>query len=89
MPQLRTRKEKDRARISRFKEISASGEIEKVEGSYKYTGAAPENNSTTRANAVLLKVDKQYIFKDLLKTVSISCLLLLVVIGIYFYLRYN
>ena len=88
MGQHRTRKEKEKAEQSRLKQIPLTDQIESGPASYLYkdeNAGAKARHTTTP----LLKVDQRYILKDLIKTVSISSLLLLIVIGIYFYLRYN
>ncbi|MDQ5951704.1 MAG: hypothetical protein QG639_985 [Patescibacteria group bacterium] len=84
MGQHRTKKEKEKAEKIRLKEIQrdvSSGS----EGSYQYASEDIERPYS----GSLLKVDSQYIVKDLIKTIVISGCLLCVVIGIYFYLRYN
>lgn len=87
MAQHRTRKEKEKTNQARLRQ-PAAGQQTTQAALYSYSGdklgAASQTPSQT-----LLKVDQGYILKDLMKTVSISSLLLLVVIGIYFYLRYN
>jgi hypothetical protein len=88
MGQHRTRKEKERAEQARLKHVPLTDQIEGNSSGYVYTddttGVKSHQPSTS-----LLKVDQRYILKDLIKTVSISSFLLLIVIGIYFYLRYN
>lgn len=85
MGQHRTKKEKERAQQIRLKEIERESTVPIDEGSYRYVSTvSPSAKADT-----LLKVDSKYILRDLIKTVTISCFLLCVVIGIYFYLRYN
>lgn len=85
MGQHRTKKEKERAQQIRLKEIERESAVPSDEGNYRYVSQAP---SSAKPDS-LLKVDSKYIVRDLIKTVTISLFLLCVVIGIYFYLRYN
>lgn len=86
MGQHRTRREKEKAELARLKQTNPSVPPSKAGVTYTYQAVLP---STAKASDSLLKVDKKYITKDLIKTLIISSILLLVVIGIYFYLRYN
>lgn len=89
MPQLRTRKDKERARQVRLKDVVPVKSSEQQTDTYSYSSSQVSKNNFNKSVTSLLKVDQGYILKDLLKTVTISLSLLMVVIGIYFYLRYN
>lgn len=84
MPERRTRKAKERSSFSRALAASQS----KPENS---SGLSYSFSSTTdaRFNRDLLRVDKQFIIRDLIKTIVISFTLMAILIGIYFYVRYN
>lgn len=86
MGQHRTRREKERAEIARLKNNDNPVPEAKSGLTYSYKATAP---SLGGAADSLLKVDQKYIVKDLLKTLIISSILFFIVIGIYFYLRYN
>lgn len=87
MAQHRTRKDKEKAQKIRLKDIEKDGTTASFSNTYSFS-SQESANSEDRSNT-LLKIDSKYIVKDLFKTVTISSLLLMVVIGIYFYLRYN
>lgn len=87
MAQVRTRKEKEKAQQLRLKEVEKDADGAVVQKSYSYSSTTQKN--TASAGESLLRVDSRYILKDLIKTITISSILLCVVIGIYFHLRYN
>ena len=88
MGQHRTRKEKERAEIARLKHPSESEALPANGPSYTFSSSDTRKPVSGGADN-LLKIDQKYIIKDLWKTVIISSILLVIVIGIYFYLRYN
>lgn len=84
MAQTRTRKDKERAKKIRSQEAA-----QEESPSNTFSLAQTQSMRQESRSSSLLKVDQQYILKDLVKTIVISSILLIVVIGIYFYLRYN